>query len=617
MRDSPPINYVNSAPPEQLAEGTRRDVSVQRAKGMSVATRCDDVDHFITTFHRFVEDSTIFIPNARREVGTVLPFSFDLTNDQSVLVGIGSVLEELTTANNRFGRVGIVLSIQKLKRESIPVMERMRAARKAYVEQHTPAPVFARAMTAPIAIDEVLKARSTRTFDVQVPKKPLEVTIPSPVAKAEAPKPEVKPEPNLAKPEPKQVKPEPKQARAKTVLGIPAIGKMPAKQPVMQIPTIPLRDLPKRPTFVPEATPLPHAAVEAVPESLGDVPHDTVRDEFPFALRHELRMLEQRAQPAAPAVPAVVDDGWDSTPLAVPEPVVQAPVVVQPVAVAPEPEAPAPVVAAPVVAAVPETVVEQHNLELTPGASALAALQALCEQTPSLAALAALGGAEAILGPIPTSAPEQGEPAAFEAMPAPEEIYESAASRAPTVAEETIQEPVDDGEPPPIDEHENVVAETRYSTPIDIPVEASDALTVPKGPLSYQTPIVAPPTSWRRPLRWVAQIAIMVTVFVSTAAIVASIDVPNVDVVAPPAPESASAIEQPAAMPERTVPTMPMMVEQEPTPIAEPPVEAARSQPVVPVQRAAPEPVRRPVASPPKQVKRPRTARKCTDLDCL
>ena len=582
MQHSEPIGYVNSAAPAspELAEGTRRDVSVQRAKGMSIATRCNDVEHFVATFHRYVEDSTIFIPNARREVGTVLPFSFDLVNEESVLVGLGSVLEELTTANNRFGRAGIVLSIQKLKRESIAVMERMRAARKAHIEQqNTPAPVFARAMTAPIAIDEVLKARSTRNFEVQVPKKPLEVQIPSPMPKIDTAK-----------------------LRSKTVLGIPAIGKSPAKQPIMQIPVIPPRgELPKRPAIVPDATPPSHAAaVDAVPETLQ--PHDTVRDEFPFALRHELRILEQRAQPAPQPVAAAaeIDDGWDD----------DAPVAAAPApAPAPVAAAPAPMAAAP--APAPAPIVEKPNLEHTPGAMALAALQALCEQTPSLSALASLGGVESILGPIPIEPPVQ-SPDDFAATPEPEERYESAASRAPTVAEETIQEPIEDA---PANDNDNVVAEARYSVPMDIPVEASEASevqTLPKGPLSYQTPIVAPLTT-RRPLRWVAQIAIMLTVFVATAAIVASIDVPSIEVAAPPAPESASAIEQPAAMPERIVP---MAVDSTPPVEAAPVEEAAPRQITAPAPRAAVEPVRRP-ATPAKSVKRPRTARKCNDLDCL
>ena len=174
-----PTQEIGHAETPPLAEGTRSDIDARRTKGMCVATRCHTVDQFVSTFHRYCEDSAIFIPNARRVVGTILPFSFDLVDEQSVLVGVGTVVEEFTTVDNRFGRAGIVLSVQKLKRESIAVFKRMLVARsEAEQDADTPPPAFARAMTASIAIDEVRSALRPATqtgpvaIDVRRPASP-------------------------------------------------------------------------------------------------------------------------------------------------------------------------------------------------------------------------------------------------------------------------------------------------------------------------------------------------------------------------------------------------------------------------------------------------------------
>lgn len=291
-KDPNPGGYVEPAP-SQLAEGTRRDIDAQRTKGICVATHCRDIDQFVAQFYRYCEKAAIFIPNARRTVGATLPFSFELADEESVLVGVGNVIEEFTTVHNRFGRAGIVISVQKLKRESIAVFEKLLAARKnAVPDRHTPPPIFARSVTGPIPLEDVRKA-------LRNPTRPptLEVKIPSPTDKP------------IAKP------------RANTVLGLPTITKAPARQSVMQIPAIvpPSRADAKgsRTYRVPDATPRPiydgpDTFVDAIPDEQTDVAAaDTVRDEVPFALRNELRLLEQRATVAKPVEPAAVDDGWD------------------------------------------------------------------------------------------------------------------------------------------------------------------------------------------------------------------------------------------------------------------------------------------------------------------
>ena len=76
----------------QLAEGTACNVDAQSTKGICFATECHTVDQFVSTFRRYCEASAIFMPAGSRPVGTSLAFSFELANDESVLLGVGTAL---------------------------------------------------------------------------------------------------------------------------------------------------------------------------------------------------------------------------------------------------------------------------------------------------------------------------------------------------------------------------------------------------------------------------------------------------------------------------------------------------------------------------------------------
>ncbi|HEY5951758.1 MAG TPA: hypothetical protein VIV40_39960 [Kofleriaceae bacterium] len=283
-REPNPTGYVERAAP-QLAEGTRRNLDAEPTKGLCFATRCHTVDQFISTFKRYCEDSAIFIPGGSRAVGATVAFSFELANDESVLLGVGTVIEELTTADNRFGRTGILISVKKLKPESIDVFKRMLAARnEPQVDRQTPNPRLGRAMTAPIPLQELRNARR--------PTRPIEVQIPPPGERT-SPKP-----------------------RSTTLLGLPTIPKAADKQAVVRIPAMSPRQEAKgtRPFPLAEPAPTPALATPIVEPTADAVPgpdEDTFHDDFPFALRNELRLIEQRAQ-AAPVVD--VDSGWDIEP---------------------------------------------------------------------------------------------------------------------------------------------------------------------------------------------------------------------------------------------------------------------------------------------------------------
>ena len=507
----------------RLAEGTRRDIDLLPRKGISVATRCETVEQFVSTFHRWCEDSAIFILNARWPVGTILPFSFELANEASILVGVGKAVEELTTADNRFGRAGVLIAVQKLKRESVAVFKRLLAARNAAeAERNTPPPALARATPAPRALDEV--RRQLR------PTKSLEVRIPSPNERpASAP-------------------------RAKTVVGIPAIAKLPTKPAIMQIPTIvPRGDVrSSRALRPPEATPRPvieqtrATARDAVPVVIEDAGHDTVRDEIPFALRNELRLLETASAARRVDVDLDVDVGWD-----VDVPLAAAPLVALPAptaSVEPAPEAPreaAPqVVPDPVLDAVPEP-------------------------------LAADDAVQAI----------------------PDEAIE----RAPAASDEVLATPCVDAAASPI-----------------LSVPASDAVIAPEHIAAPDrvddVPIAA--SWWRTSLRWAARVAIASLLFVVAAAITASIDTPSLPAATgPEAPAPFSTIPVVSSEPPAPAPDL---AQTEPVAAPEPeqqPPAAAQAHAAASKLKSAPASQKPARALP---ATRPRRAKaRCASLDCL
>jgi hypothetical protein len=102
--------------------GTRKTL---HANGLRISTRCETVEQFVGKFYRFCEDCAIFIPGAKRQVGIDTAFSFDLVGGQSVLCGLGTVLDHFETNDNRFGRPGIVLGISRLQASTKHVFDDM------------------------------------------------------------------------------------------------------------------------------------------------------------------------------------------------------------------------------------------------------------------------------------------------------------------------------------------------------------------------------------------------------------------------------------------------------------------------------------------------------------
>lgn len=101
---------------------------VERRIVLRVLTRCGNVDQFVSTFRRFSTDSAVFVPtHNQRDVGAETEFSIRLVDGAEVLAGNGEIAERHATAENAFGKPGILIDIQKLTVESQLVFERLRA----------------------------------------------------------------------------------------------------------------------------------------------------------------------------------------------------------------------------------------------------------------------------------------------------------------------------------------------------------------------------------------------------------------------------------------------------------------------------------------------------------
>ena len=138
-------------------------------KGLRIATRCASVERFVEAYHQICEETAIFIPNTQRPVDTVMQFRFDLQDGNPALLGIGTVVEELTTKHNRFDHVGIVVKLERLSRTSTITFDQMLAARARKQQLVAPAPVYPRAMTVPIEVIRVSKSERTTSAHLSVP----------------------------------------------------------------------------------------------------------------------------------------------------------------------------------------------------------------------------------------------------------------------------------------------------------------------------------------------------------------------------------------------------------------------------------------------------------------
>jgi hypothetical protein len=101
---------------------------MDRSIVLRVLTRCSNVDQFVATFRRFSTDNAVFVPTSnQRDVGSQAEFSIRLVDGAIALAGIGEICERHATANNAFGKPGILIDIRTLTGDTESVFERMRA----------------------------------------------------------------------------------------------------------------------------------------------------------------------------------------------------------------------------------------------------------------------------------------------------------------------------------------------------------------------------------------------------------------------------------------------------------------------------------------------------------
>jgi len=131
-----------------------------KVKALCVATRCTNVDQFVTTFSRFCDEDSFFVATVNsRPVGLETAFSIQLVDGAPMLRGMCIVRETWSTPVNQFGRPGIRLGIVRLTRESTAVFRRLLTARRAAttpaVSEPAPAPGAVAAVVAepPVAAE--------------------------------------------------------------------------------------------------------------------------------------------------------------------------------------------------------------------------------------------------------------------------------------------------------------------------------------------------------------------------------------------------------------------------------------------------------------------------------
>ena len=247
-------------------EDRDRSEAPKATKGLRIATRCVTIEQFVETYHQVCEESAIFIPNTQRPIETVMQFRFDLQDGTPALLGVGTVVEELTTKHNRFNHVGIVVELQRLSRTSVITFDEMLAVRN---KLDVPAPVYPRAMTVPIAVVDTKSGRMT-TEPTQALRR---VPIPLPTAV-----------------------PSSSPTRTKTIVSL-------AKKPVdtVRIPAIIAPQVQKR------------SFVVALTEQI-----------TPISVRPAPAPEPKAPAVVTPSVPSTIDDGWDSVATkiedAIPEP---------------------------------------------------------------------------------------------------------------------------------------------------------------------------------------------------------------------------------------------------------------------------------------------------------
>jgi hypothetical protein len=97
-----------------------------KLEAMRIVTRCTSREQFVTTFRRFCDPKTCFVPSSdTRPVGSAMAFSIRLADGTPVLRGDGIVLHAWPTGDNPFKRPGVQLGIARVSDDSAALFEEL------------------------------------------------------------------------------------------------------------------------------------------------------------------------------------------------------------------------------------------------------------------------------------------------------------------------------------------------------------------------------------------------------------------------------------------------------------------------------------------------------------
>jgi hypothetical protein len=110
-------------------------------RGLRIRTKCVTIEQLVAWFHRFCDDSSIFIATqAPRPVGLDTAFSVDLADGEPALAGEGVVIATWTTRDNQFKAPGMQIGqLRNMTAASKRVFEQMLIARALTQDASAPA----------------------------------------------------------------------------------------------------------------------------------------------------------------------------------------------------------------------------------------------------------------------------------------------------------------------------------------------------------------------------------------------------------------------------------------------------------------------------------------------
>jgi hypothetical protein len=179
------------------------------AKTLCIATRYGSIAELIERLHPFCDATSIFVATrTTRTVGERRPFALQLADHSFALRGWCTVLDVWDTADNRFGRPGIRLGLERLTRESQHVFDALCAPRPdGSVDGEAPASLTSQLAEAALAVEHfeepIERARPVPARQPRASTRWPAARRPSPVVPARPPRPALilRPQPpgNLAK----------------------------------------------------------------------------------------------------------------------------------------------------------------------------------------------------------------------------------------------------------------------------------------------------------------------------------------------------------------------------------------------------------------------------------